>query len=254
MTTNYISIKSILYDLSLTIDDRYWNENKMLQWLIHGVRQINLISMLEPKVTEMELSFHKTKLPSNLKYLVQVAYSPKEFCNPCCDTCPPSECNSCVSSTIDNSWAPLRLSSSPFHSSILLNSYVGTCRNCFGEYSVSSDLTLLSNLESGTLLVSYLAYPVDSSGDILIPDDETLKEALLHYVLYRYWMSKYQMKEEGSESRVKFHLDMWGTLSKKAKNLNAPDTGMMENLMQIWNNLVPRSNRFEQMFLTLSHP
>lgn len=29
--TKYIPLKSILYDLSLTIDDRYWNENKMME-------------------------------------------------------------------------------------------------------------------------------------------------------------------------------------------------------------------------------
>lgn len=31
MTTNFISIKSVLYDLSLTLDDRYYNENKMTE-------------------------------------------------------------------------------------------------------------------------------------------------------------------------------------------------------------------------------
>lgn len=29
MTTKYISYKAVLHDLSLTLDERYWNENKI---------------------------------------------------------------------------------------------------------------------------------------------------------------------------------------------------------------------------------
>ena len=252
MITNYISIKSVLYDLSLTIDDRYWNEQKMLQWLIHGVRQINLISMLEPRVAEIQLSFHKAVLPSDVKYITQISYSDKAYCDPCCETCPPSECSPCNSGTAP-SWQALRKASSPYHSSIFLNSTIGNCDKCGGEFSIGADMVLSSNLLEGTLLVAYLGYPQTPTGETLIPDDETLKEAIFHYGLYRYWLSKYQMKEEGADSRVKFHLDMWNTLSKKAQNLNAPDLSTLENIMHIWNRLEPRTNRFDRMFTNLSH-
>lgn len=67
-------------------------------------------------------------------------------------------------------------------------------------------------------------------------------------------MSKYNMMEDGSEQRMKHYLTMWNTLSKKAAgNLNLPDVNELENLMSQFNRLVPKQNRFQQMFLTLSN-
>ena len=67
-------------------------------------------------------------------------------------------------------------------------------------------------------------------------------------------MSKYTMMEDGSESRMKFHLSMWNTLAAKAAgNLNMPDVNQMENLKNIFNSLVPRTNNFQQLFLTLGN-
>lgn len=67
-------------------------------------------------------------------------------------------------------------------------------------------------------------------------------------------MSRYTMMEDGAEKRMQHHLMMWNTLSKKAAgNLNLPDVNEMENLMQQFNRLVPKVNKFEQLFLTLSN-
>jgi len=80
----------------------------------------------------------------------------------------------------------MRLTSNPYHQSICLNNGLMYCTDCDHEFSVSPSLVLTSTLLSGVLKVAYLAYPTDDEGYQLIPDDESLKEALLHYVLYRY--------------------------------------------------------------------
>ena len=36
-----------LYDLSLTIDDRYWNESAALEWAAQALRKLNLSMVLE---------------------------------------------------------------------------------------------------------------------------------------------------------------------------------------------------------------
>ena len=82
MTTNYISVNSILYDLSLTIDDRYWNQNKMTEWAHKALRLIRSDVMLESKLIYLEVSNHKATLPSDLKYLTQIAYTPNSYT--CC--------------------------------------------------------------------------------------------------------------------------------------------------------------------------
>ena len=73
MTTNYVSIKSVLYDLSLSINERYWNEAAALEWAAKGFRMINLELGLEPKTALLTVATHKTTLPADFKYLIQAA-------------------------------------------------------------------------------------------------------------------------------------------------------------------------------------
>lgn len=259
MTTNYISVNSILYDLSLTIDDRYWNQNKMTEWAHKALRLIRSDVMLESKLIYLEVSNHKATLPSDLKYLTQIAYTPNSYT--CCtgthgelDLPPTSEllCNYVINNGF--SWQPLKLAGNAFHLGVCDKYMITECNTCTNSFSVTSDLTVTTTFCDGIIAVSYLGYPLDEEGCALIPDNEELKEALLHYLLYRYWMVKYNMKEEGSESRMQHYLQMWNTMSKKAAgNLNLPDVNQLENIKNNWNRLVPRTNQFQSLFLRLGN-
>lgn len=193
MTINYISIKSVLHDLSLMIDERYWNETAMEEWITKALRQLNIEPALEQAVSLVELCEHKAILPSDLKYLTQVAFKA---------TPEPSDELSAILSNLDLPedsnlflyhsllkslvWVPLKLTTNPYHNSICLDETLMQCPGCQYEFSVSPSMVLTSNLKDGLLLVAYLRYPLDKDGSALIPDDETLKESILHYAMYRF--------------------------------------------------------------------
>lgn len=260
MTTNYTSVKSVLYDISLTLDDRYYNESKIIEWLNKGARLLRTDQMLEGKLAAITLTSHKAQLPSDLKYLVQIAYDDTP-CSDSLDDCYP-ELSLPTNSELSNKfllgetmkWKPMKLASNPYHMSICLDNSLVQCTQCEHEFSVSTSLILTSTLKEAALLVAYLGLPTDEDGGLLIPDNEEVKEALLHYALYRHWMAKYSMKEDGAEKRMERHLSMWNTLSKKAAgNLNLPDVNEMENLKNQFNRLVPRENQFQKFFLNLNN-
>lgn len=233
MTTNFISIKSVLYNISLLIDDRYWNESKMYEWVARGLRQINISLLYQPCVVKISVVDHKAQLPTDLKALTMIAYS--------------------TSTGDEHVWLPMRLSSNVFNKYVSCDDTLAYCTDCAHEFSIDHNLVITTTLKEGTLLVSYKGFPKNDKGELLIPDNEVLKEALTHYALYYYWMSKFTMKEEGSEQRLKFHLDMWDTLSKKTMNLNLPDVNELENIKNMVTRLAPRTNRFQQFFSTLGN-
>jgi len=146
----------------------------------------------------------------------------------------------------------MKLTSNPYHSSICLSKSLYNCPTCTAEFSISASSIMTTNFVSGTVLLAYLAYAVDSDNNILIPDDETLKAALRAFVMYSYWETKYNMMEDGAETRMKFYLQQWQTLKLQAMNLNLPDVSEYENLKNMSNRLVPRENRFNQFFLPLN--
>ena len=256
MTSNYISIKSIFYDLSLTMDDRYWNEAKMSEWAHRALRMIHTDQTLETKVTYIEVCGHKAVLPADLKYLTQVAYMDTQtaISTQGLDLPDYSNLGSMFINVAQLPWKAMRLTSNPYHASICLDKKITYCTDCTHEFSVSSDLVLTTTLEEGVIMLSYLAWAIDEEGYALIPDNEYLKEAILHFVLYRYWMSKMMMKEEGANQQVQFHLTMWNSLSKKAAGeLNLPDVNELENIKNQVTRLVPRTNMFQKLFLTLGN-
>lgn len=66
-------------------------------------------------------------------------------------------------------------------------------------------------------------------------------------------MSKYQMKEDGAESRMIFHMRQWGMYSQKAAGeLNSPDLNELENLRSMVR-LVPRSQMGDNLFSNLNY-
>lgn len=261
MTSKYIPVTSVIYDLSLTIDDRYWNEAKMIEWVNKGAQLLATSQMLEGKLAIMSLVNHKAELPEDFKYLTQIAYNTTNVCSSTSTDCFPElnlPDNSDLGSKLDDltltlNWKPMRLTTNPFHTSICLDSSITSCPNCDHEFSISTSLVLTSTLKEGTILVAYLGLPKDSDNNLLIPDSEEVKEALLHYALYRHWMSRYSMKEDGAEQRMKHHLTMWNTLGKKAAgNLNLPDVNELENIKNMFNRLVPRDNMFAKFFIPLN--
>ncbi len=190
MTTKYISINSVLYDLSLTLPERLYNENQMSEWAHKALRLIRSDQMLESKLALLTIEDHKVELPSDLKYLIQVAYKVENSITNDTDLILPTD-----SSLADQllqvtgttfPWRAMRLTTNPYHGSICLDEQIIQCTDCSHTFSVSSNLVLTSTLQEGLILVAYMGYPVDEDGSALIPDDEELKEAILYYLLYRY--------------------------------------------------------------------
>lgn len=227
---------------------------------MHAYRKLELPLSLEPKTSILTVTSHKATLPSDFKYLIQIvdittpaAADAETFLD---DTTDLPEDSTWVLASNNSlyGYTPMRLSSNPFHSSICLDTTISYCTDCAHEFSISPNLVITTTLEDGTILVAYLGYAVDDNGYPLIPDDENLKEALLYYVLYRYWMEKDLMLEQGAAQRADKYLALWQVASVKAKgNITSPDINEIENIKAHWNHLVPRENKFQQFFATLGN-
>lgn len=225
MISKYTSIKSVVYDLSQLIDERYWNEIRVLEWATKAYRSMGISSKYVTKLCKVVVEDHKGTLPKDFaRQTIVFEESTKK---------------------------PLNLASSP--------AAVSACTDrkndkCSYQYSIDENLVLTTNLQNTTLFIEYLGYPTDAEGLHLIPDEEVVKEAITAYVLWKYWLSKWMMKEEGSEGRMQYFRELWSTQSKKALSLNAPDIPQMENIKNRWNHIVPRDNMFQKLFTTLNQP
>lgn len=227
MITNYTSIKSVIYDVSMTLDERYYNERDIYELALKALFDIKAETILVDRATVLEVVDHKAVLPEDLKFLTMIAYYENE------------------------KYYPLHITSSPFFYD-KCNDDLKVCVNCQHTFAVSDNFVITTTLKDGPIYVAYRAYPTDDEGNIMIPDDEDLKEALYHFILYKYWQKKYNMLEEGAESRMKFYLGMWGVFSAKAAGaLNMPSLATMEKIKNQHNSLMPRGRAYDNLFIGL---
>jgi len=252
MTTNYISIRSVLFDLSTLIDDRYYNETTALEWAAQGLQKLRVSPKLEEKLYVTNVTDYSATIPSDLKYLIQIASKESVYFDGSA-TIPVDSINDALAYppifSTGTYWQPMRQATS----SAMVNKNLASCSQCLHSFSITPNGVINTSLEEGCIIILYKGYPLDEDGDLLIPDSQDLKDALLHYMLFKYWMSKYSMKEEGAESRMNFHLQMYSTLSKKCQHLNNPDVNQLETISGLWNRLIAPTNRFDNLFTTLGN-
>lgn len=278
-TTNFVSINSVLYDLSTVIPEEHWNKTVMLEWIYKGLGKLRVHTKFQEALCVLEVISHKAQLPKDWKYITQIAYKEtfsdvdattfqdllgidadqKHMANPT------ALAQKAANATLDymrTNWTPMRLASNPFTKSIHTNisifpqhAFTRSCPECKHEYTVDPDGCITTTLPNGYILLSYLRNPKGNDGHALIPDNEDLKEALVHYALFRYFMVRAIRKEQGAHQERDYHRAMFSTLKTKAAGaLNSPSLDQLENIKNQQDHLVPRSNRWDGMFSKLNQP
>lgn len=271
----YTSINNILADIHSMVDSVDWDEDKMLEWAVKGLRKINLPSKFEDVVIMLEVSGHVAELPSDIKYINQLFYSENtdlsreeliSYINEglgIVDTkanyyhmaYPTNLATKILDSKFIHKWfRPLRRESGSFGTVPCTYDKIPNTRQCNHRYTIYGKQSIQTTFPKGCILLSYKRYVRDEDGIDLVPDNEDLKDALFHFCMYRWWMSRLTYKEEGSQQQMMFHKQQYDVLKRKAVgNLNSPDVDALENIKNTRNRLVPREYFYDRGFGQLSN-
>jgi len=273
MRTNnlkYTSIDSVLYDISLMIPEGQWDETRMREWAIKALRKFELPDKYHIKVALLQITEHKVELPEDARYVESLFFKQdipssalddlKDVMNLKSESTNPSlkyiqDVNSLPTNAFQTyfkehnsmGWALMRRTNNSFLPTITTSYSIfpqNTISFCEQEYTIDIEGCITTTAKDGYILLSYLAFTEDDQGNSLIPDNETLKEAIFHYCMYRFWMSRSTIKEQGSIQERNFHLKQFELLKRKAiAQINMPDEDQMESIKNFTNRLVPRSYR-----------
>lgn len=267
----YTSIMSVLNDIHNMVDSNDWDEDKMLEWALKGLRKLNIPAKYEDVVTFIEVADHSAALPSDIKYINQMFYMEnrdrlsdseivkyineglgieEDKANYKHMTYPDNLANKILNLTSLFRWfKPLRRELGSFGTEPCTFNKIPNTRQCNHRYTIYGKSGIQTTFKDGCVLLSYKRYVQDCDGYDLVPDNEDLKDALFHFCMYRWWMSRMTYKEQGSERQMQFHLMQYKNLGKKAAaNLTTPDLDTMENIKDFTNRLVPRQHFYDKGF------
>jgi hypothetical protein len=271
----YTSIYNIISDIHSMVDSVDWDEDKMLEWAVKGLRKLNIPAKYEDVVVMLKVTNHSTQLPDDIKYINQMFYTvsndlsyeqliglvneslgiSEDKANYYHMAYPDNLAKQILNAGYFNRWfRPLRRESGSFGTEPCTFNKVPNTRQCNHRYTIYGKQSIQTTFPEGCVLLSYKRYVRDCDGIDLVPDNEDLKDALFHFCMYRWWMSRMTYKEEGSQGQMQFHLQQYMMLGKKAAaNLTSPDIDQLENIKDTRNRLVPREYFYDKGFGQLSN-
>ena len=255
LRNDYINIRSIFP--YITIPRSEWDEDLAIEYAAQAYDMaLGLKSFsYEPKVTLLEVSNHKAKLPQGFRLIEMVVYM---YDQPTEDEVKGFEETTEITTQItENPVTDIDYTFNQDHIDRIQNqgivnnynlytglyNYMSTynhfvvlrpiddpftrhrhctwCPNldstCDDTYTITKSGEIITSFESGYICVSYLSEPVDDNGDLLIINDADVQNALATYVMWRLWETKMHLHEENAIRISMMYLDRWEKLAKKIK-------------------------------------
>jgi len=173
LTTNYISIKSILSRIYNSPLMEGINESQVATYVADCIKLIGADMAYEDKVSTLTIVNHRAELPCELLYIQQTR-------------------------KVDNdgkSLAPMRYASDTFHSAyheVGSPDFVESSANYDWTYSLNNGY-IYTNFKEGTIQQSYRALKVDADGLPMIPDNVKFEKAVEWYVKYQWYTIQWEL-------------------------------------------------------------
>lgn len=228
-TVKYVPLESVIRPIYSILSEHQLEYDTLLEWAYDAMEALEVRYTFQEAIEFVQVVNHKAQVPIGLKYIEQILYkinlSPDEQDvvfqilqqnQDGSDVTPTTTADEYyLSPAVQNDWAPLRLATSIWarevHCAVSPNLYAR------GEHEYTIDPTgcILTSFEDGFLAIAYLSHPKNSLGQFLVPDERDYRQAIENYLLYRFWLVRFNMKEEGAESRMIYFHQQWDIFAAK---------------------------------------
>jgi len=270
-------IRKIFRDLKPDNDD--WIDDA-IEWIGEALEHIGSSAQLCQKQCVLDVSDHKTLMPSDLYYINQVAINNSVSA---VDSTELDKLNTRVKELQDqiksaqddgiayadtasilneinnrivvvenvyfrnrNQLQPLQYGASTFHKSMHCTGCVNENTNYEDTYIIDCDY-IKTSFASGKICLSYMAFPLDEDCYPMVPDDISFSEAMFWYIYKKILLSKPDIKNNGIN--YTFAEQQWKYYCTQARNAaNYPDIDKYESFMNQWVRLIPDINRHDTAF------
>tara|TARA_R110002012_G_scaffold23069_4_gene78793 strand:- start:2344 stop:3321 length:978 start_codon:yes stop_codon:yes gene_type:complete len=148
-----------------------------------------------------------------------------------------------------NTLTPLKYGTSSFPKAIHCEDCINETANFVDSYIVDNDY-IKTSFESGTVCLTYMAFPVDEECFPLVPDDISYKEALFWYIFKQMLLGGFD--KPNNRVDYSFADQKWNKYCSQARaNANFPNIDKMNSFMNQWVRLIPDLNQHSVMFESL---
>lgn len=119
------------------------------------------------------------------------------------------------------------------------------------SYKIQGNV-LYSSIEEGELEMSYLAIHVDEDGFPLVPDNSSFTRALELYIKKQWFTILFDLGKINPAILQNTQQEYAWAVGQAQSSLVRLSIDQMENLTNMWNTLIPRTNEYSRGFATMS--
>jgi len=269
-------IRKVMRDLSLSTDN--WIEDA-IEWMGEALEHIGASTQLEKKVCTLTVDNYTACLPSDLYYINLVATNKRVAgdisteikvlstkigeIKALLDADPTQnvlvelrELNARYVVLESMYWvnpdelSPLSYATSEFPLAL-------HCDGCVNRLTKSKDTYFINggkiktSFISGTICLSYMAFPTDEDCYPMVPDDVSFKEAMFWFIYKKLLLRDPNVKNNGITYDIAEQ--QWKYYCTQARNAAVyPDIDKYESFLNQWVRLIPRISEHDSNFNTLN--
>ena len=145
---------------------------------------------------------------------------------------------------------PLQYGSSTFHASLHCDGCVNMNATYKDTYIIDGGF-IKTSFATGSICLSYMAFPTDDECYPLIPDDISYREAMFWYIAKKLLLGGTRLPNTNLNYEFADH--KWKEYCTQARNAaNYPDIDRMQSFMDQWVRMTPDLNRDQNFFTGLN--
>lgn len=228
MIYKYISAKAVIAKIHRDLNvNQELNEGEILEFIYEALSMIGAFANYEEITTTLEFQNGKAKLPCGFEKLVTIDYCGKPMFWSTNTNRHHYECNGCNVPDYTAGCCDLG------YSFYINNSYVISDVECGVDKKVS---------------ITYLGFPTDCEGYLLVPDDVYYMKALSAYVVYMLDKQEWRKGRLPDKVMQKSETDWLYYVNSARGSANMPNLAQLENIKNILRRMIPVSNDFSTGF------
>ena len=235
MTSNFVKMDRVIS--SVHRDFRFSSEFDWIdavEWIGEVLSLIGSASQYVEKVTDgnsdlghlpqITIENYRGKLPHDMVYVLQ-AWN--------CET-----------------GTPMQWSTDPFHSSYYCEGYTNCNSGSKDTYKLNDEY-IMTSFEKGTVRLAYRAFPTDSDGLPLIPDNQSFIEACKWHIAMKVAFKLYMQEKMSGQIYNEFCTNREWYVAQATSKAAMPNYDRMENIKNMFTSLIPQLRAHDQRYLNI---
>lgn len=269
-------IRKVMRDLNLSTDN--WIEDA-IEWMGEALEHIGAAPQLEKKVCTLTVANYTACLPSDLYYINLVAVNDIIGADLTLElktvTTKIAEIKALLDSNPNQNvmlemrelnsrlvvlegmhWqnpkelSPLSYATSDFPRALHVDGCINKVTTSKDTYFINGG-KVKTSFVSGTICISYMAFPTDDDCYPMVPDDVSFKEAMFWFIYKKLLLRDPNTKPNGITYDIAEQ--QWKYYCTQARNsANYPDMDRYESFLNQWVRLIPRISEHDSNFATLN--